>query len=213
MKRVCIINSIICIPKHIFWLSSHSVYCIQPIGLEGYPDSTYIYTNLNNEIEKMSKMIYLIAKVSSVLLMIPAAAVTIVNYFVFDLKEDSYFLIARVTWVKLRDLIVVKGWSWHLTIFRLPFDWRTPLGYSIVTIVQFATLSVSLFCLTPALCLFIGTCWIFIAFTEDMKWQLSAFNIGDVQSMRNDKKTMRHFCYMVRFHSDVKQLSKRQKGM
>lgn len=70
---------------------------IFPLGTEENPDTTTIFTNLNGKIEKSSKLIFLFVKVSTVLMMIPAAAVTIVNYFVFDLKEESYFLIARVS--------------------------------------------------------------------------------------------------------------------
>lgn len=69
--------------------------------MEERSNAAIIYIALNDSVENISRMVYLILKVSAIVMMIPAALLTIVNYFIFDLGNGSYFLIARVTSVKI----------------------------------------------------------------------------------------------------------------
>lgn len=51
------------------------------------------YNDVNEKIERCSKIIYFIsAKLSSAGVVLPTALITAVNYSIYDLKEESYFL-------------------------------------------------------------------------------------------------------------------------
>lgn len=55
---------------------------------------------LNEKIERMSKLVYSIfVEASLVGLVIPPLLITLVNYFVYDLSEESYFLPTPVMYV------------------------------------------------------------------------------------------------------------------
>lgn len=57
------------------------------------PISRAMYSKLNEKIERMSNLVYLlIIKLTVPGVIIPGLLITIVNYFVYDLGDDSYFL-------------------------------------------------------------------------------------------------------------------------
>lgn len=69
------------------------------IGLEHSPVSSEIYTELNEQIEFVSKILpYLVKSVVAALALFPLI-LTIVNYFVYDLGEDSYYLPCPIMYV------------------------------------------------------------------------------------------------------------------
>lgn len=60
-----------------------------------------MYLELNEKIERMSKFVYTIFVEASVAgLLIPTMLITLVNYFVYDLKDDSYALPTPVVYAK-----------------------------------------------------------------------------------------------------------------
>lgn len=62
------------------------------IGMHG-ADSTTMYTQLNDNIERGSEILYLIvARISFVGCVIPHLLLTIVNYSVHDMGDESYVL-------------------------------------------------------------------------------------------------------------------------
>lgn len=62
--------------------------------------SRTMYMELTEKIERMSKLVYSIfVEASLVGLVIPPLLITLVNYFVYDLSEESYFLPTPVMYV------------------------------------------------------------------------------------------------------------------
>lgn len=56
---------------------------------------------LNERIERMSELIYFVqVKLTMVALILPAVFITLVNHFVFDLNENSYFMPIPVVYVQ-----------------------------------------------------------------------------------------------------------------
>lgn len=51
------------------------------------------YNDLNEKIERVSKIIhFLTAKLSWAGVVLPSLPITAVNYFIYDLEEESYYL-------------------------------------------------------------------------------------------------------------------------
>lgn len=66
---------------------------------ENLDTSIVPYIKLNEKIETISKWIYFAIRIFTFIIMVPALLVTAVNYFVFDLKNDSFFSIPQMMWV------------------------------------------------------------------------------------------------------------------
>lgn len=63
--------------------------CVILIGIH----SRIMYNEMNEKIERISKLVYSIFVEASIAgLVVPPLLITLVNYFIYDLKEDSYFL-------------------------------------------------------------------------------------------------------------------------
>lgn len=89
---------------------------------------------------------------------------------------------------------------------RMPFDWKTPLGYLIAYlsgipviyyIIRFSTCTMTF----PA-----ASCGIMIAFSKDIRAELAAIN-QQSKNRENDAKVMKKVCEIVGFHSVARQLS------
>lgn len=69
-----------------------------------------MYIEMNEKVERISRLVYTIfVEASMAGLLIPPLLITLVNYFVYDLNEESYFLPTPVMYV------VEPRWS-HLHI-------------------------------------------------------------------------------------------------
>lgn len=59
-----------------------------------------MYLELNEKIERMSKVVYSIFVEASVVgLLLPPLLITLVNYFIYDLKSESFALPTPVMYV------------------------------------------------------------------------------------------------------------------
>lgn len=59
-----------------------------------------MYNEINEKIERTSKLVYTIFVEASIVgLIVPPIIITLVNYFIYDLKEQSYFLPTPVMYV------------------------------------------------------------------------------------------------------------------
>lgn len=54
--------------------------------------SRKMYTELSEKIERVSKILFFLTKISYVGTNIPASLITLFSYFVLDLKKESFFL-------------------------------------------------------------------------------------------------------------------------
>lgn len=75
------------------WIEFWNLICFHFTGLQHDPLNRSKYTTLNGKIEWTSKMIHLIlVKVASPGLILPALTLTVINYFIYDLGEESFCL-------------------------------------------------------------------------------------------------------------------------
>ena len=57
------------------------------------PNTPHKYQDFLEKIEQMSQLLYIVvAKLVALITFVPALIVTLVNYFVYNLGDDSYFL-------------------------------------------------------------------------------------------------------------------------
>lgn len=91
-------------------------------------------------------------------------------------------------------------------LLRWPFNWRTPVGYLITLSIQCVAIYATVFCAIPLVHLFIGTLWLSISFVEDVTNDLQFLTV-DQSSNQNYMESRQHFCNIVHFYGNAKQLS------
>lgn len=106
-----------------------------------------IYHDLNETIEKLSKIIHFsLVKMSVPGIMLPFCLVSIFNYLTSESKEQAFRLPYPMMWdsncvewtkVMISDVFFVESIV-NVCFFRLPFNWRTPWGYLAVILDQTA---------------------------------------------------------------------------
>lgn len=95
-----------------------------------------------------------------------------------------------------------------LIMFRCPFDWRTPSGYSVAWFAQFVGLAGVI---TNAVLLFgivFGSNWLFIVMADDIKSDLAAFNDNntvEVLKNRNHADLLKRFIVTMQNYVNAKQ--------
>lgn len=91
-------------------------------------------------------------------------------------------------------------------VSRLPFNWKTPFGYLIAFSLEIASAYTMLFIALTALCLVVGSCWIFIGIVDDITNDLDRLNCNDETDHSEQCMKIRFFS-TVQLYSDAKQLS------
>lgn len=88
---------------------------------------------------------------------------------------------------------------------RLPFSWKTPLGYVIALTVE--TMSIySIGCIAvPIQSFLIGSCWLLKTFVADVAHHLHKINLSSRR--KNYKNVKKRVCGILRDLSEMKQLS------
>lgn len=89
--------------------------------------------------------------------------------------------------------------------FRMPFDWRTPLGYLIVLALESFVVSSIGFTNMPLICFIVGSCWLINSLVKDIANDLIDFNVSKKNEVR--MKAKENLCYIVQNFADIKQLS------
>lgn len=164
-----------------------------------------MYVELNEKIERMSKHVYSIfVEASLVGLVMPPLLITLVNYFIYDLSEESYFLPTPVMYVNdhFKHYFVGKKLDEILFCKRMPFDWHTPFGYFMTYLTEFGASVATFLCVASIICFLIGSCWLFIHFAKDIADDLSILNAGEISS-NNYKEVMDGFCNIIQSYTDV----------
>lgn len=90
--------------------------------------------------------------------------------------------------------------------FRLPFNWKTLIGYLLAEILIIIYAICSFLIIGNSVCFFCGFCWLYISFADDISSDIIALNDSEV-SQRVDKELVERFINIVQLHVDVKQLS------
>lgn len=89
--------------------------------------------------------------------------------------------------------------------FRMPFDWRTPLGYLIVLALESFVVSSIGFTNMPLICFIVGSCWLINSLVKDIANDLIDFNVSKKNEVR--MKAKENLCHIVQNFADIKQLS------
>lgn len=92
----------------------------------------------------------------------------------------------------------------HIFFRRVPFDWRNPCGYMVVFIASYAVAFYSFYCAFVTLSIILKTLWNLVSLAKDLK--ISLVNISSAK--KNRLVVLKDFNGFIKFHMDVKQLSK-----
>lgn len=176
-----------------------------------------MYIELSEKIERVSKILFFLTKISYVGTNIPASLITLFSYFVLDLKKESFFLPYPTMYDPRKGKL--KPWPPFNKIntksdvddqndflfCRLPFDWKTPFGYVLASVFFAGAIYCLLFGIIPVVCLFVGSCWLFISFAKDMTNEISKLNAS--AKTKNYRELKKRFPKLIQMHVDVKKLS------
>lgn len=115
------------------------------------------------------------------------------------LRKQSYFLTDFFTKKKL------------LHLFRMPFSWKTPVGFVVTMLLEAVIDVIAIVIYVPNGAYFIGTCWLFSCILNDSptlsRKPSSTITIAGTSNAVDDTELKRSFCKMVQFYSDVKEFS------
>lgn len=89
---------------------------------------------------------------------------------------------------------------------RLPFNWKTPFGYLLAWVAQAVAAYSTVNHLNLVISLLIGSCYFVIGTLKDIENDFAQFN-GVKASTKNRRQKNAHFCEIVEFHTDARQLS------
>lgn len=96
----------------LFFLNTNSFFFYFQ-GTEVSADSKAKYSQLNDRIERMSKIVnFATIKLSLFGFMVPALFVTLANYFIYDLSDDSFRLPSPMMWVLI--FAPLRGVLWPI---------------------------------------------------------------------------------------------------
>lgn len=102
-------------------------------------------------------------------------------------------------WSTLHNYIVV--------LCRLPFNWRTPIGYAIAVLLQCAAVYSMLFGTVVVLDFWLGSCWLFVEVAKDITNDLAHLNVNE-RANWNTPTLKWVFSDIVKLYLDAKQLSR-----
>lgn len=181
-------------------------------GMKTCPAAISIYVALNQQMEFIFEILYfLCVNLTANGVTLLQISITIINYFAFDLKEQSYYLNFPVM------LVLINSWtncsveivtvSIRYFCWRLPFNWRTPIGYAIAVFLQYAATITMLFCTSAVISFWLGSCWLFMEMVKDITNDLAHFN-GDASANWNGPTMNMHFVNTIKLYLDAKQLGR-----
>lgn len=123
------------------------------------------------------------------------------EFYFTNLRESYIILNGKYHFWYEKSII-----QWFFHIFRVPFNWRTPIGYLVYVVFYIATgLSLTLSA-TATLSFCIGSFLLLISFVEDATNDLARLNV-DEKSKSYDIDVKIHFHTAVHAYSDLQELS------
>lgn len=156
-------------------------------------DARAMYIALNRKIERMYEILVIVVAKITIAAYTPFAVfLALVNYFVFDLGAESYYLPAPML---------------------LPFDWQTPFGYPFALLLQALALYADILCVISFIvCTIVVPAWVTILFLKDFTNDLSTLIVGR-RSLNKCEETKKRICNSVQFYLDLKELSVRKNSI
>lgn len=126
----------------------------------------------------------------------------------------SFAISCRVIYQKcFSTWFAFQLWMWFirchlLYYFRLPWDWRNPLGYLKAACLQFFWVYSGIFIIISILSTFVGICTLSQGFALDIQQNFTNLTEWNSKSMplsnRDSIKCNRKLCDIMEFHSNVK---------
>lgn len=162
---------------------------------------------LYEKTERIRKFLYnAFVKITLPGVLMPALFSTIVNYFISDLGDESYLLASPISWA-IGYFFFWKYFILILSFCRTPFNWRSPIGYTIAFLIE--TIATSLTCLVsaPYHYLITGSCYGLAYLVKNITNEVHELKMDDISLNDNRKKFKVTFCRIVERISAVKQLS------
>lgn len=155
------------------------------------PDARAMYIALNRKIERLYELLVIVVAKRTIAAYAPLAVfLALINYFVFDLGAESYYLPAPML---------------------LPFDWQTPFGYPFALLLQALALYADILCVISFIvCTIVVPSWVTTLFLKDFTNDLSTLIVGR-RSLNKCEETKKRICNFVQFYLDLKELSVRTK--
>lgn len=183
------------------------------IGLQNESSTASdMYNELNAKIERFSKLFYFaMARFTLIIATVPPFLSSMFNFFVRDMADDA-FQDLYLMYVVCPTRILSRWKCFNridmniLMIFRAPFNWKTPIGYTFLIFFNTAAIFCLIICIIPIDCLLIANCWAIICFIKDIGNDLPLLSIGG-RSKRNRSKVKQRLCDILQPYLDVKQLS------
>lgn len=171
---------------------------------------------MNANIEKFSQIgHFAMVKLSCPGIMMPFLLVTVGSYFTSGMEIDSFqlpfpelyvsIIVTDIVWKQWKKIVqFTKNFFLHL---RLPFNWRTPFGYLIAFLCEFASAYAT--CLYSGALgnLLVSSCYVEICIVKDITIDLIAMNRCE-KFEGNQMEIRMRFCDVVQLYSDAKQLSR-----
>lgn len=143
------------------------------------------YSKMNEKIERITKQFCVFVLITHIInLMLFLFLQTVINYYINDLGDESFSLEYFAKW---------------------PFNWKTPIGYSVAFTIEFATDMCTQTWFVPTLGFFFGVCRLSITFAKDIASDLNFLNVGGTSTQRQ-AKLIERFCKIVELYGDARQL-------
>lgn len=92
-------------------------------------------------------------------------------------------------------------------MFRFPFDWTTPFGYSMAWSIEGISAISTVLMGAPPLCFLIGACTLLSAFAKDITNDLVNFSAITIASKHSIQALTIRFSNILQMYADIKQLS------
>lgn len=204
--------------NRLFWIFSNCqlVSLSIVLGCE-YPDSKDIYGRVNKKNEKWTKMLdFVLLKVTLPGVIMPNFIISYFLYFATDLGSEA-FRLPFPKWYIIHQRyntfhfshFVIKAAAWKSLTYRylwirLPFDWKTPLGYLLVSVAQLGS---SYFVIQIAILLmafFVTSCWTLTTTIDDIKEQIN--NLNEIARSKGNVKSLKgKLCEFITFDVNARQ--------
>lgn len=169
--------------------------------------SAEIYIKTNGFVEKLGDILYIVvAEVTPLIWVVPKCFGSIFFYFTTNLGNDALELPLPSWWVCKIKLDSFKYVFEIVAILRIPFDWKTPIGYLTAVVYQYVMTRFSFVFIAGAVSIGISEFLFAVTVTDDIKCILESFN-KDAKSKNTRLKTLQHLSNYIQIHSTLKQLS------
>lgn len=170
------------------------------------------YKEANEKIEKRSNIIR--NTMTKIMIPIYCLPTIFVSYFRYHKKhsaDESFHLIIPASYVYPNEYFI-RYLELYEFIFRLPYNWKTPISYLFTAFIQLVTAYYVDVIFSCFFLIFFGFCVLLATLTTDilhnlniLEMQITTTNVrGNTISRIKIKK---HFSEIIRFHSDAIQLS------